>query len=112
MCKTTQAQIFLLKYVLRGVLMKKEMILDLVFSGKCYDDRINMNDNESYNKFYEDMEQKFKKLYEDMPKEEKDSILRDIDLLQAGMESAVSEEYFKEGFKLGMLIAAQSFLDK
>lgn len=46
-----------------------------------------------------------------MPKDEKDNFLWDIGLLQAGIGSAISEEYFKAGIKLGMIIAAQCFLD-
>lgn len=91
--------------------MNKSIILDLVFDGRCYADKINMNNNKTYTKCYEKFEQKLKQLCEGMPKKKKDNFMWDITLLQAGIDSATSEEYFKEGFKLGMIIATQSFLD-
>lgn len=90
--------------------MTKELILDLVFSEQCYAEKIKMNDNETYTQCHEELEQKLKKLCENMSNEEKNNFLWDISLLQAGIDSATSEEYFKEGFKLGMIIATQCFL--
>lgn len=91
--------------------MNKDIILDLVFSGQRYADRIKIDDAETYTKCREKLEHKTKKLCKKMPKKDRDDLLWDITLLQAKIESAISEEYFKEGFKLGMTIAIQCFLD-
>ena len=91
--------------------MDKSIIRELVFSGKCYADKINLNDNETYTKSCEELEQKLKKLCESMPKDEKFNTMWDISSLQADIEIAASEKHFIEGFKLGMRIAAQCLLD-
>ncbi len=91
--------------------MDKSIIRELIFSGKCYADKITLNDNETYHKDCEELEQKLEKLCEGMSKEEKFKVMWDISLLQAGIENMSSEAHFIEGFKLGMKLAAQSFLD-
>ncbi len=91
--------------------MNKSKILELVFSGENYAEKMKMHDNETYTKCYKELEQKLEKLCEGMSKDERHDFLWDIFMLQGGIESAASEEFFKEGFKLGMTIAAQCFLD-
>lgn len=91
--------------------MKNEMILDLVFSGKCYAEKIERKESETHTKLYDELEKIFTKLCEGMSKEEKHKTLWEIDTLQAELVNTVSETYFQEGFKLGMKIAAQSLLD-
>ena len=91
--------------------MDKSIIRELVFSGKCYADKINMSDNETYTKSCEELEQKLKKLCEGMSKTEKYNTMWDFSSLQADIEIVTSEDYFIEGFKLGMRIAVQSLLD-
>lgn len=91
--------------------MNKDIILDLVFSGQRYADSIKIDDAETYTKCREKLEHKIKKLCKKMPKRERDDFLWDITLLQAKIDSVISEEYFKEGFKLGMTIVIQCFLD-
>ena len=91
--------------------MDKSIIWELVFSGNCYAEKINLDKDETYTKNYEELEQKIKKLCVGMTQEETENVLWDITMLQAGIESVASEEHFKEGFKLGMLLAAQCFLD-
>ena len=71
--------------------MNKTIIWDIFFNGRCYDQKIKMNDNETYTKCYEEFEQKLKTLCEGMPKAEKDNYLWDITMLQAGIDSAISE---------------------
>ncbi|MDE5667681.1 MAG: hypothetical protein K2I29_05520 [Clostridia bacterium] len=91
--------------------MDKSMILELAFSDKSYDDRIKFADNkklqESYDKFYEICD----KLCKDFSKEEKHNIIWDIDLAMGAVVDVYINEYFKAGFKLGLTIAAQNFLE-
>lgn len=91
--------------------MDKSVICDLVFSGKCYAEKIETKESEANTKCYEELEKKLEKLCEGMTKEEKEKTLWDIDMLQADIASTISKMYFQEGFKLGMKIAAQSLLD-
>lgn len=46
-----------------------------------------------------------------MSKEEKHKVLWDLETAQMEMECICSDDHFKEGFKLGLLLAVQSFLD-
>ncbi|MBD5132554.1 MAG: hypothetical protein HDT28_08235 [Clostridiales bacterium] len=90
--------------------MDKSIIWDLVFSGSCYADKIKLGENKTYKKCSSEFEQKLEKLCEGMTEEEKYKLMWDITMLQGSLESEASQEYFKEGFKLGMMIAAQCFL--
>lgn len=91
--------------------MDKSIIRELIFSGKCYAEKIEKKESETHTKLYDELEKKFTKLCEGMTKEEKHKTLWDIDTLQAELVNTVSETYFQEGFKLGMKLAAQSLLD-
>ncbi len=62
---------------------------------------------EDYDKFREICD----KLCKDFSKEEKYNIIWDIDLAMGAVVDVYINEYFKAGFKLGITIAAQNFLD-
>ena len=66
--------------------MDKSIIRELIFSGKCYADKINLTNNETYMKSCEELEQKLEKLCEGMSKEEKFQVMWDISLLQSCIE--------------------------
>ena len=91
--------------------MDKSIIRELVFSGKCYAEKIERKERKAHGKYYDELEKKFAKLCEGMSKEEQHKTLWDIDMLQAELVNTVSETYFKEGFKLGLRIAIQTLLD-
>ncbi len=91
--------------------MEKSLIVYLAFDGDCYRDNIKLLENEEYKKndkiFWEICE----KLLKDLPKEERKQLDYDLFLARGGIESAIEELFFKEGFKLGLKIGAQNFLD-
>lgn len=91
--------------------MEKSMIIDLAFDGTCYKDDIKLLDDEEYKKndkvFWEICE----KLLKGLPEEEQKKIDWDLFLALGGIESAIERLFFKEGFKLGLKIGAQNFLD-
>lgn len=91
--------------------MNKSMIIDLAFDGTCYRDEIKLLEDEEYKKndkvFWEICE----KLVKDLPEDEKKNINWDLFLALGGIEAAIEELFFNEGFKLGLKIGAQTFLD-
>lgn len=90
--------------------MDKSIILGMAYSSG-YMERILMSKNEKYAGFSKDFEDIINKLCEGMTKEEKNKIILDLDNAQCGMELLTADENFKAGFKLGLLIGAQNFID-
>lgn len=66
-------------------------------------------------KEYNDLVNKFEELVSEvcsgMTKEQQHEMLLKIEDVYLGMESLGHTEYFKRGFKLGLTIGAQNFLD-
>jgi len=91
--------------------MNKSMILELVSSGKCYMERINVLQNVDYKKSLGEVDELLDKLCEGMTEQEKHDALLKFESAQGGLEATTADEYFKEGFKLGLKLAAQNFLD-
>lgn len=46
-----------------------------------------------------------------MTEKEKDEIMWRFATTRGGLEEITAKEYFKRGFKLGLIIAAQNFLE-
>ena len=90
--------------------MFKSLIVDLAFDGTCYRDGIKLLEDEEYQKndkaFWEIVE----KLLKNLPKEEQKKINWDLFLALGGIEAAIEELFFNEGFKLGLKIGSQNFL--
>ena len=77
----------------------------------CYFFNITLPDDEEYKKNDKTLREICEKLLKDLPKEENKKISWDLFLALGGIESAIQELYFKEGFKLGLKMGAQNFLD-
>ncbi len=90
--------------------MNKSIILELTTSGKCYFDDITMADNETYNKCRDETNAMLEHFCKDMGKEERFETMCKFELAQGGLEAATADEYFKDGFRLGLTLAAQNFL--
>lgn len=91
--------------------MDKSIILDLVFDGRCYGDKICLFENNEYSKNNHELFGICEKLCKDLPNEEKHKILNDISDALCAMEGIAADEYFKAGFKLGLKLGAQNFLE-
>ena len=91
--------------------MDKSIILNLVFDGRCYGDDIAPSKNEEYRKNSDEFEKILEKILKDLPEEEKKKIEWDLSVAHSGMASVAADEFFKAGFKLGLKIGAQNFLD-
>lgn len=91
--------------------MENSIILKLVFDGDTYGDKIKINENKDYIKSQQDFDKMIEKLCKDLPEKEKQQLLWDLGMAQGGLEAATADEYFKQGFKLGLTLAAQNFLD-
>ena len=90
--------------------MNKSIILELVTGGKNYFDSVNLTENEEYRKCFEEMHNLLEKFCEKISGKDKDEIMWKFDSAQGGLEEFTAEEYFKRGFKLGLILAAQNFL--
>ncbi len=91
--------------------MDNSLILKLVFDGNCYWEKIGVSKNEEYRKNYDALNEIIEKLTKDLPEKEKKKIAWDAFLAMGGIESTTADEYFKEGFKLGLQLAVQNLLD-
>ncbi|MDE7167371.1 MAG: hypothetical protein K2O28_00820 [Clostridia bacterium] len=91
--------------------MDKSIILSLVFDGRCYGDNIVPSKNEEYRKNSDEFEKLLEKLLKGLPEEEKKKIEWDLSVAHSGMASVAADEFFKAGFKLGLKIGAQNFLE-
>lgn len=87
------------------------MILELADNGTCYTDKIKLFDNAEYRKNSDDIDKICGELCKDLPDKEKHKILCDISEAICAMERIAADEFFKEGFKLGLILGAQNFLD-
>ncbi len=91
--------------------MENSIIIDLAFDGGSYGENIKLLEDEEYKKNDKIIREICEKLLKDLPEEENKKISWDLFLALGGIESAIQELYFKEGFKLGLKIGAQNFLD-
>lgn len=91
--------------------MEKSLIVDLAFDGGSYGDNIKLLDDEEYKKNDKVFREICEKLLKDLPEEENKKISWDLFLALGGIESAIQELYFNEGFKLGLKMGAQNFLE-
>lgn len=91
--------------------MKDSLILGLIMDG--YEDyyHINLFKNTNYSNNTAKIEKMFEELCKGMSEEEKLKIMRDYDEARNEIETVTSEEYFKKGFKLGLIMGVQNFLD-
>lgn len=90
--------------------MAKSIIHKLANEAGYLDDIVMYNKKE-YAKLSKDFEDIINKLCEGMTDEEKYKIIFDFDMARCGMEALTADEHFKRGFKLGLLIGAQNFLE-
>jgi len=91
--------------------MDNSLILELIFDGNSFWEKIGVSKNEEYRKSYDALNEIIEKLTKDLPKEERQEIAWDAFLAMGGIESTTADEYFKEGFRLGLKLAAQNLLD-
>lgn len=91
--------------------MKKSIILELAFGDESYAEKIKLETNEEYNKNNEELYGLCEELCKDMPEEEKRKVIDKIFFAQCGAESIAADEHFKAGFKLGLILGAQNFLE-
>ena len=91
--------------------MEKSLILELIANGKSYMQSINMFGNKDYKKSSDEIDEMFEKFCKGMTEEEKSEMIMQFTSAQGVIEAAVADEYFKEGFKLGLILGAQNFLD-
>ncbi len=91
--------------------MNKSMILELAHNAYYCSEKLRLNNNKEYQKNYSALFEIFEELCKDMPDEEKREISNKIFDAHCGAEVIAADENFKEGFKLGLIIGAQNFLD-
>lgn len=91
--------------------MEKSMILELATNATCYTDKINIFDNEEYTKCSAQVDEMLEEFCKGMTEEEKRTALKNFYAAQGGLEAVTADEYFKEGFKLGLILGAQNFLE-
>ena len=91
--------------------MDKSKILDIVFYDKSYVDDIKLLEDKDYKENDKTFWGICEKLLKDLPEEDKKKINSDIFFALGGMEAATRNLYFNEGFKLGLIIGAQNFLE-
>ena len=80
------------------------MILELAFGDESYTEKIKLENNEELYGLCEE-------LCKDMPEGEKRKVIDKIFFAQCGAESIAADEHFKAGFKLGLILGAQNFLE-
>ena len=91
--------------------MEKSLILELIKNGKSYLNSVNMFENGDYKKSVDEIDDMFERFCNGMTEQEKSEMIMKFTSAQGGLEVAVADEYFKEGFKLGLILGAQNFLD-
>ena len=91
--------------------MQKSIILELVNKGTNHKNKTELHNSEKYFKssirFYNIIDGFIKDLSEDEKRKALDKI---FDVL-GDIEDAAADESFKKGFKLGLTLGAQNFLD-
>ena len=90
--------------------MEKSFILNLV-SDSCYLDRINMTGDKRYEKYSNEFNAIAEKLCVGLSKEEKFETINNLTCAQGMLEALYGDKHFVEGFKLGLKIAAETFID-
>lgn len=91
--------------------MNKSMILSLIEDGQYYLDNVNLNENKEYEKYNDEVHEMLEEFCKNLPKDKKHDVIWKFELAQGALETITADEYFKEGFKLGLIIGAQNFLD-
>ena len=91
--------------------MKNSMILELAYSNYYCSDKIKLYDNKEYQKNYNALFEICEELCKDMSDKEKREISNKVFDAHCGAEVVAADEHFKEGFKLGLIIGAQNFLE-
>ncbi len=91
--------------------MRKSMILELADNPTRYKEKIDLFKIAKYKENYDKHYELCKKLCANLPDEEKRNFINEMFFAHGGMESVTADEYFKAGFKLGLIIGAQNFLD-
>ena len=86
------------------------MILELA-GGKCYMEKINLFKNDKYSKCIAEVNDVLDKFGTSLPKEEGYKLIMQLEAAQSEVEAITADEYFKQGFKLGLILAAQNFLE-
>lgn len=93
------------------LIMNKSKILELAASEESYMEKINIAENAEYKKRLKEIRDMLEKFCKDMTEEEKDEALWKFEAAQSEVEAITADEYFKQGFKLGLILAAQNFLE-
>ena len=91
--------------------MHKSLILELINNGKHCADRTIHLDNKKYIEYNSALFALIGTLCEDLSEEKTDETIEKICDVLGNMEGVVADEYFKHGFRLGLMLAAQNFLD-
>ena len=91
--------------------MQKSIILELMNGNVNYIDNVHANKVPEYEKCSNEFYGTLEKLCENLPENERLEIFDKLFLAQSGMECVTADEYFKAGFKLGLNLAFQNFLD-
>ena len=91
--------------------MQKSIILELVNNGTDFKDRQELFENKEYWQSNTDFNIIIDELCEDLSDDEREKTLEKIFNVLGALEGVVADEYFKKGFKLGLMLAAQNFLD-
>ncbi|MBD5584755.1 MAG: hypothetical protein HDQ88_06705 [Clostridia bacterium] len=91
--------------------MFKSLILELAGNATCYMDGILMHNIEEYQENSDKFDKIIDKLCEKLSPEDKYKTVFDLQLAMGGMEAMTADEYFKHGFRLGLIMGAQNFLD-
>lgn len=93
------------------LIMNKSKILELAASEESYMEKISLAENAEYKKGLKEVRDMVEKLCKNMTEEEKDETLWRFEAARSEVEAITVNEYFKQGFKLGFIIAAQNFLE-
>lgn len=91
--------------------MEKSIILQLMYYGSRYFERVKLFGIEEYDENINKVNEICEKLCAGLSEEEKYKTIYELDLARGGMEKVAAAEYFKAGFKLGLTLGAQNFLD-
>ncbi len=85
----------------------KSIIEEIYFGKRGFAETIKTNDN--YWKVHEEVGVFYEKLLNELSDEQKSTLDKMYSVI-GGLEAEQSVEHFKEGFKLGLLIAVEAFL--
>ena len=91
--------------------MDNSIILELIEESGYFMDNVHAEKQLEYRKCSDEFEKILQKLCANMSDDERRNVLDKIFDAESGMQSVYADEYFKAGFKLGLTLAAQNFLD-